>query len=125
MSKWEFQPDIINAGSSRTQSLVIRRVDGTKALRDPVSGRVIASTGPTNFELLYNAQSRLCGYKLNFEPSKLLSKFISFNSCFLAFNDNPTVLPKLEILYEDQVVRLLCYEFDACSDVWLVGRWRE
>lgn len=124
MSKWEFQPET-QPPQGKQGVLTVRRVDGTKASKDPITSRTIACTDGANFDLLYNAQNRLCGYKLVYDASRLQSKFVNFNSCLLVFSTHG-LSPRLEILYEDQAVRLLCYEFDeGPSDIWLVGRWRE
>lgn len=126
MSKWEFQPESKEVTTENRKELLVRRMDGTKAAKESVFSRVIASTDLTNFELLYNSQNRLCGYRLSYDYTKLFTKGLTFNSCFLAFSDpNKLESPKLEILYEDQAVRLLVYEFTEVTDVWLVGRWRE
>jgi len=121
VSKWEFQPD----AKEKANELYIRRVDGASLAREPTTSKIIAKTPLMTFELMYNSQTRLCGYKLTYDLPKLQSKFTTFNSCFLAFSTPQQIEPKLEIVYEDQAVRLLTYEFPTVADLWLIGRWRE
>lgn len=83
------------------------------------------------FSLVYSDMSRMVGYRFDYrnrdkQPRKALySMYQTFNSalwCFSPKKESPT----FEVLYEDQVLRLLMYEHtDKKCDYWLVGRWRE
>lgn len=83
------------------------------------------------FTLVYTDVTKMIGYRFDYrnrekQPKKaLFSKYRTFNSMAWFFTykkDNP----KLRVLYEDQVLRLLMYEHaNKKTDYWLVGRWRE
>lgn len=83
------------------------------------------------FSLLYTDTTKMVGYRFDYRnrekhPRKVLfSHYKTFNSIMWFFTskaDNP----QFEVLYEDQILRLLMYEHDNDkTDYWLVGRWRE
>lgn len=94
--------------------------------------RTIYEENSFRFHLLYNEQMKMQGYKFNVDFGKstdLKDKIIFHNSALWFFTDVSKKLNRdktsFEIMYEDQVVRLLSYEHEKKKDYWLVGRWRK
>lgn len=80
------------------------------------------------FSLVYSPIGKMLGYQLKYNYGKKYSKSALFN-CFIVFynqrKDVNTKDLKLDIVYEDQVVRLLAYKHTSgVKDYMLVGRWR-
>lgn len=72
--------------------------------------------------------NKLLGYKLTYKKTAKFSKFITFNSVGLFYNNTITHPDKLnfDILYVDGIIRLLMYIHpNGKNDFLLVGRWRE
>lgn len=101
------------------------REDENKILRPIVDEKIF------KFSLLYSDVSKMVGYRFDYRnrekhPRKVLfSRYQTFNSVMWFFTSKKAE-PKFEVLYEDQVLRLLMYEHEQDKfDYWLVGRWRE
>ena len=72
--------------------------------------------------------NKLLGYKLFYKKTVRFSKFVTFNSVGLLYNNTLTSPEKLkfDILYVDGIIRLLMYIHpNGKNDYLLVGRWRE
>lgn len=93
-----------------------------------IEKKEVFSNNKVKFNLMFNSTHKLVGYQLNYTPEKNLPKFKTYNSYGIVYNKKEKSNPKsmkLEILYEDQVLRLLCFKHSHnVKDFWLVGRWR-
>lgn len=99
--------------------------------QDEVKTRTIIDDKLFKFSLIYTESSKMVGYRFDYRnrdkhPRKVLfSMYKTFNSVMWFFTSKKNK-PKFEVLYEDQILRLLTYEHkDDKTDYWLVGRWRE
>jgi hypothetical protein len=68
------------------------------------------------------------GYLFKYDYKKSYAKFSTFNSFGIVYSKKERV-PKedvrLNIIYEDKIIRLLAYEHkNKIKDYWLIGRWR-
>jgi len=90
--------------------------------------KIIYRKKKVKFCLQFNAQHKTVGYRLQYEKEKKTPKFSEFNSFGIIYHtgkDTPVEDLKLNIIYEDQIIRFLAYEHNKRSeDYWLVGRWR-
>lgn len=97
-------------------------------LPEAVDKKEVFSNSKVKFNLIYSATHKLVGYQLNYVAEKNLPKFKTYNSYGIVYNKNEKVnqkTMKMEILYEDQVLRLLSFKHGHnVRDFWLVGRWR-
>lgn len=94
--------------------------------------RTIYEENSFRFHLLYNDQMKMQGYKFNVDFGQgtlLKNKTVFENSALWFFTEVSKKFTRtttsFEIMYEDQVVRLLSYEHEKKKDYWLVGRWRQ
>lgn len=80
------------------------------------------------FNLIYNSQGRMMGYCLNYKYSKKFPKCSLFNFFGIFYNtklDNDPKDLKVEVIYDDQIVRFLAYHHKSgIKDYMLFGRWR-
>lgn len=90
--------------------------------------RRIYKASRAEFRLIYNAQHKMIGYLFKYAYDDIYPKFNLFNSFGIVYNRKEKVdIDKLrfEVLFEDQVVRLLAYEHpNKVKDYMMVGRWR-
>lgn len=94
---------------------------------DGCTQKSIYKTTKTELKLLYTHQNRMIGYLFKYKNTPQ-HRFSLFNAFGVIYNKKKEVNPNslsLEIIYEDQVIRLLAYEHpDRTRDYMLVGRWR-
>jgi len=79
------------------------------------------------FKLVYNRQIRMIGYQLKYDTTRPHVKKCTFNSLSLFFSRKKDAKPdSLELLYDDQVIRMLSYihPTKGVRDYELIGRWR-
>ena len=90
--------------------------------------REIYNTENVTFDLIYNPQEKMIGYLLKYRYNMIYPKYCLFNSFGIVYNEEVKVEPEqlnFEVVFEDQVVRLLAYEHNNdIRDFMLVGRWR-
>jgi len=90
--------------------------------------RRIYKASRAEFRLIYSAQEKMIGYSFRYAYDEIYPKFDLFNSFGIVYNRKEDVDPKrlkFEVIFEDQVVRLLAYEHpNQIKDYILVGRWR-
>ena len=81
-----------------------------------------------DFSLVYSPLGKMLGYQLKYNYSKKYPKSVLFNCFSIFYNPRKEVNTKdlkLDVIYEDQVVRLLVYKHaSGVNDYMLVGRWR-
>lgn len=88
----------------------------------PVSPHPIYQSKNLTFDLLFD-ENKFHGYRFKYKPAT--HKFELFNSIAL-FYARKSKSPKLEVLYEDQTLRLLSYVHPRGSrDYMLIGRWKQ
>lgn len=88
----------------------------------------IGRRGKVEFAMVYNSQGKMLGYQLKFANNNKIAKSLLFNYFGVFYNPRKEANPKenkLEILFEDQVVRLLAFTHKTgVKDYVLIGRWR-
>lgn len=97
-------------------------------LPSEIDRKEVFSNSRVKFKLIYNSSFKLVGYQLLYKADRKIPRFKIYNSFGIIFNKKTEVKTKdldLDILYEDQVLRLLSYKHpNNVRDFWLVGRWR-
>lgn len=97
-------------------------------LTTPGVEKKIYKTNQVEFRLVYNATGKMRGYQLKYKYAKKFPKIVAFNLFSIFYNPRKEYDPKehkLEIIYEDQVLRLLAVSHKSgVKDYMLVGRWR-
>ena len=99
-----------------------------KGKQRPSSHKVMYESDLISFKLCYNEQNRMTGYLLDYNHEKLHNKSMLFNYfCAMYNKEEAKKTPSLEVLYEDQVLRLTAYDHldKSDRDYVLWGRWRE
>ena len=90
--------------------------------------RRIYKASRVEFRLIYNQQDKMIGYLFRYAYDEIYPKFNLFNSFGIVYNKKEGVdLERLrfEVVFEDQVVRLLAFEHpNKIKDYLMVGRWR-
>lgn len=82
------------------------------------------------FSLVYSDVTKMLGYRFDYRNNRksVLNGFYKDFNTMLWFytKESAKSKRKFEVLYEDQVVRLLMFDQGKDGgDYWLVGRWRE
>lgn len=86
--------------------------------------RTLVDEDRFQFSMVYNG-NKMLGYHFRYNQPKL-KRFHQSERSVIWFYNGKMKEPKLNVLYEDQVIRLLSYVEDdpANPEYWLVGRWR-
>lgn len=75
------------------------------------------------FSMVYTG-SKMVGYHFEFDEENLRGMHLSERTA-MWFYCGDKKDPKVNVLYEDQVIRLLSYNEEGKKpEYWLVGRWR-
>lgn len=89
-----------------------------------INQKRIISEDNISLILGYDKSYRLESYTLEYQ--NVLAKFNTFNSVFITFKDiEDDQTPEFDLMYEDQIIRLIKFRFETHCDYLLVGRWRE
>jgi hypothetical protein len=93
-----------------------------------VTQKKIYNGNRVEFFLMYNPLGKMLGYQLKYDYKNEYPKSVLFNSFMIFYNQKKEVNSKdveLDIIYEDQAVRLLAYKHKSgVKDYMLIGRWR-
>lgn len=119
MAKWYLE-DTITKGVGEVFVLKGEPLEGSKQ-------RQIYKEDRTEFKLIYNPQDKMIGYLFRYQYDKIYPKYCLFNSFGVVYHkeENDSDDLSFEVIFEDQVVRLLAFEHpDKVRDYMLVGRWR-
>ena len=120
MAKWYLE-DKITDGMGELFVLKGESLEGAKQRR-------VYKVSRAEFKLIYSPQDKMIGYLLRYSYDEIYPKFCLFNSFGVVYNKKGEVNTEnlsFEVIFEDQVVRLIAYEHpNKVKDYMLVGRWR-
>lgn len=120
MAKWYLE-DTVTSGVGDVYVLKGESLENSKQ-------RSIYRASRAEFRLIYNQQDKMVGYLFRYKYENLYPKFSLFNSFGIVYNRKEVVEPEnisFEVIFEDQVIRLLAYEHpNKVKDYLMVGRWR-
>lgn len=120
MAKWA----LVDVQKGKTGQVYVLKGESP----DQATPKTVYNGKHAKFHLLYNTQMRMIGYLLDYNYKKKYPKRSLFNFFGIIYNPHPVKEENInfEILYEDQVLRLLAYDHpNRTRDYILVGRWRE
>ncbi len=87
--------------------------------------KVLIDTDNLKFSLVNTVAGKMIGYHFEYNKPPARNHTIT-NRMVSWFFDGNKVERSLDVLYEDQNIRLLTYTNDnPIIDYWLVGRWRD
>lgn len=120
MAKWFLEDKIVG----RTGEVLILKGE---PLEDSIQRRIYKASR-AEFRLIYNQQEKMIGYLFKYIYDEIYPKFNLFNSFGIIYNRKEHIdfdRLNFEVIFEDQVVRLLTYEHpNKVKDYLMVGRWR-
>jgi hypothetical protein len=120
MAKW-FLEDRVDAGTGEVYVLKGEPLENSRDRR-------IYKASRAEFRLIYNTQNKMIGYLFRYTYDDIYPKFSLFNSFGIVYNRKEKVdfeRLNFEVIFEDQVIRLLAYEHpNKVKDYLMVGRWR-
>ena len=90
--------------------------------------RRIYKASRAEFRLIYNTNDKMIGYLFRYAYDEIYPKYNLFNSFGIVYNRKSVIETdkiNFEVIFEDQVIRLLAYEHpNKVKDYLMVGRWR-
>lgn len=113
--------------TSATHSELFVYASGTKSeCIEKKTLRTLTDEGePLQFSIVFNNASKKVGYHFSYENPKKDGIVASDKTVLWYYTDESCSDRKFDIVYEDQIVRLLSFQSGDTKDYWLVGRWRQ
>lgn len=87
--------------------------------------KLIYESPKLKFYIMYNLQNKVIGYHCKYEEN--IRKFTTYNSFGVVYSDTPEngkITASQEMIFEDQVIRFIAYDYNGERDYWLIGRWK-
>ncbi len=120
-NKWQIS-EVLELKSQRQELFVYKPISKQEAFaKDNL--RVLLDTDDLKFSMVYLG-SKMLGYHFDFSAKMSVPLYMNDRTAVMMF-DGKKKTPQVNVIFEDQVIRLLSYEQDGRKpDYWLVGRWR-
>lgn len=77
------------------------------------------------FSLVFNNASKKVGYHFAYKNPPKDGVVMNDKTVLWYYTEESLKDRKFDIIYEDQIIRLLSFQSGNSKDYWLVGRWRQ
>jgi hypothetical protein len=120
-NKWQIS-EVLELKNNRQELFVFKPITRQEILAKE-SLRTLMDTDDMKFSMVYLG-SKMLGYHFEFTTKMSSPLYMNDRTAVMMF-DGKKKAPQVNVIFEDQVIRLLSYEQENRKpDYWLVGRWR-